>query len=508
MSYVDTLNAAYVEIAQAIREAGGTTGYAPNRVPVTFDTTRKISTLTFSVNFPQDKVSSLHMLDVEIAPVSVDSPLYRAEWKAWTKDRGETTVRDPAASAPLIVAAYEDAVGAYNARGRKAASGAPVLNAPALVTPQDRRPHQIRVHKVTEDDLDQLLVNVARERSPAFRAWLERRPEGEYDRWPASRVRRALAVALGAYAKPIAARAMALTAASEAAHAHVERFALAHHGLALMDSVQGGTVRVFSHDAWDHAIDVDTEASRTLAADPTRALDYLTHGGNVCYWPPVIPEGRVFPSLAALFLALDEASGQRYGQITHDMREGRNVTETPYRTRSALRPVIEEGRLLIASVVTFAVEKRKNAQDRLTILFHPLLTPGGNGGVGGLHTTSIRNLGSRPVAEPVGTGHDAIYRYQISAQAPGYGYGTTYEPVKDHTGTPLKPFYADMPVSYSVPLNLDTARGLKGGLRTALIRALQDAGYREARSAVHGVGPRAFALEHSLLSIRQPGGTD
>lgn len=383
-----------------------------------------------------------------------------------------------------------------------------MFNAPALVTPQDRRPHQIRVHKVTEDDLDQSLVSVARDRSPAFRAWLERRPEGDYDRWPASRVRNAINAALGEYAKPIAARAMALTAAAVAAYAHVERFALARHGLALMDSVQGGAVRVFSNAEWDHAIDVEVEARQTLAADPTRALDHLTHGGNVCYWPPVIPEGRVFPSLAALLTALDDASGQRYGQITADMREGRNVTETPYRTRSVLRPNVEEGRLLIASVVTFAVEKRKNAQDRLTVLFHPLLTPGGNGGVGGLHTTSIRNLGSRPVAEPVGTGHGAIYRYQVSAQAKGYGYGTTYEPVKDHTGAALKPFYADMPVSYSVPLNLDTARGLKGGLRTQLIQALQDAGYREARSAVHGVGPRAFALEHSLLSIRQPGGTD
>lgn len=383
-----------------------------------------------------------------------------------------------------------------------------MFDAPALVTPQDRRPHQIRVHKIKEDDLDQLLVNVARERSPAFRAWLERRPEGQFDAWPASQVRRVIEAALGVYAKPIVARAIALTAASQAAYAHVERFTLAHHGLALMDSVQGGSTRVFSHAEWDHAIDVEQEARQTLAADPTRVLDYLTHGGNVFYWPPVIPEGRVFPSLAALFTALDDASGQRYGQITHDMREGRNVVEFPARTRSALRPVIEEGRLLIASVVTFSVEKRKNAQDRLTVLFHPLLTPGGNGGAGGLHTTSIRNLGSRPVAEPVGTGHEAIYRWQIDARVPGQTYGTTYEPVKDHTGVPLKPFYADTPVSYRVPLNLETARGLKGGLRTALIQALQDAGYREARSAVHGVGPRAFALEHSLLSIRQPGGTD
>lgn len=379
---------------------------------------------------------------------------------------------------------------------------------PALVTPQDRRPHQIRVHKITEDDLDQSLVRVAKERSPAFRAWLERRPEGEYSTWPPSRLRSVISDAIGAYAQPIAARAMALTAAAVAAHAHVERFALARHGFALMDSVQGGSTRVFSNAEWDHAVDVEVEARQTLAADPTRALDYLTHGGNVFYWPPVIPEGRVFPSLAALITALDDASGQRYGQITVDMREGRNVMEFPHRTRSVLQANMEAGRLLIASVVTFAVEKRKNAQDRLTVLFHPLLTPGGNGGVGGLHTTSIRNMGNRPVAEPVGTGHEAIYRWQISAQAQGYRYGTAYEPVKDHTGAALKPFYADTPTSYSVPLNLETARGLKGGLRTQLIQALQDAGYREARSAVHGVGPRAFALAHSLLSIRQPGGTD
>ncbi len=383
-----------------------------------------------------------------------------------------------------------------------------MLNAPALVTPQDRRPHQIRIHKITEDDLDQLLTRVVKERSPALRAWLERRPEGEYSTWPASRLRGVLGDAIGAYAKPIAARALALTAAAVAAYAHVERYTLARHGLALMDSVQGGSTRVFSNAEWDHSIDVEVEARQTLAADPTRALDYLTHGGNVVYWPPVIPEGRVFPSLAALFTAINEASGQRYGDVARDLREGRNVAEIAYQTRSVLRPEMEDGRLLLASVVTFAVEKRKNAQDRLTVLFHPLLTPGGNGGVGGLHTTSIRNMGNRPVAEPVGTGHEAIYRWQISAQAQGYHYGTTYEPVKDHTGATLKPFYADKPTSYSVPLNLETARGLKGGLRTQLIQALQDAGYREARSAVYGVGPRAFALDHSLLSIRQPGGTD
>ena len=385
-----------------------------------------------------------------------------------------------------------------------------MFNAPALVTPQDRRPHQIRVHKITEDDLDQSLVRVAKERSPAFRAWLERRPEGEYSTWPASRLRSVISDAIGAYAKPIAARAMALTAAAVAAHAHVERFTLAHHGYALMDSVQGGSTRVFSNAEWDHALDVNAETRDALAADPTRVLDYLTHGGNVVYWPPVIPEGRVFPSLAELFTTLDEASGSRYGRrITHDLREGRNVTEFPHRTRSVLRPEMEEGRLLLASVVTFAVAKRKNAQDRLTVLFHPLLTPGGYGGTGGLLHTSMRNLGVDPSADPVGTGHDAIYRWQINTKQNSGGYRTEHGPVTDHTGTPLKPFYADMPVSYSVPLNEDTLRGLKGSLRARVLSALEDAGYRAARHLIPGVGPRAFFVEpYGLVRIRQPGGTD
>jgi hypothetical protein len=122
---VETLNADFAKIERALTSVGASVSFSPNRVPVTFDTSRRVNVLSFGVSYPQDRVSGLHMLDVEIADAG-NGAAFNVSWKDWRGDHNKYTTRYLTDSDVVnIVAAYEDARGAFHARKRETGATRP-----------------------------------------------------------------------------------------------------------------------------------------------------------------------------------------------------------------------------------------------------------------------------------------------------------------------------------------------------------------------------------------------
>ena len=349
----------------------------------------------------------------------------------------------------------------------------------------------VRVYKVDEAALRRDL-SAALKDHPRLAAWYNDRT-GDYGAWASNRVAYRMEQAVANYARPIAKRAMELLRESKRQHNLPDRFFYAMHGFALMDSVQGTRERVFSHDEWDDAVDTYFAAARALAADPTSMRVYAERH-NVIYWHPAVPDGTRFRGIDALFNAINRESTSRYRALLTQplLQYDRNVIDLPFKYVPNPPPDMEEGRTLIASMLTFSIRTRKDAQDELEFVFFPLL--------------------AAPLLSVARDHRDAYADIQAGGtwrlMRPKSQYGQP-EPVTDSSGKAIT-FYLDLPITYRIPLTNEAVNAFTGRrLRRQLVNALVSAGYKELAKAPRDLmGPRAF-YEDSLgrIDIRQPRGS-
>lgn len=337
----------------------------------------------------------------------------------------------------------------------------------------------VRVFKISESALRRTLREGLKD-EPALLAWYDDR-SGDYGSWASNRVSSKMDDAVENYARPIAQEAMRLLRESKKQYTLEDRFAFAHKGFALMDSVQGTRHRVFSHEEWDNAVDTYFDAAKAIAANPVAMRSYLERG-NVVYWYPAVPDGSAFRSIDHLFRAIDSESPSKYRDLLAPLRNDLNVIDLPFHREANPQDYMEEGRMLIASVLHLSIRKNKDRADEIELMFFPLV--------------STRNLATTTVDHGTHATKNVDGRWVLSPEQRGGG------------DKPLT-FYGDYPITYRAPLTGDVAAVFnKRRLRPLLRQALTEAGYKElSKSPSTFSGPRAF-YEDTMgrFSIRQPHG--
>lgn len=336
----------------------------------------------------------------------------------------------------------------------------------------------VRVFKLSESALRRA-IRESTKADPALLAWYDNR-SGDYGSWASNRVADKLDYAVEVYARPVAQEAMRLLRESKKQTSLEDRFALAHKGFALMDSVQGTRRRIFSHDEWDNAVDTYFDAAAAIAANPTAMRSYLERG-NVVYWYPAVPDGAAYRSIDALFRAINSESPSKYLDLLTPLRNDLNVVDLPFLTNAHAEDYVEEGRMLIASVLHLAIRKNKDKQDEIELLFFPLV--------------STRNLATTRVDRGTYATKNRDGLWVLTPEQGSFGKELA--------------FYGDYPITYRAPLTGDVATMFRHTrLRRLLVNALMEAGYKElAKSPSSFSGPRAFYEDtRGRLDVRQPHG--
>ena len=339
----------------------------------------------------------------------------------------------------------------------------------------------VRVYKISESAMLRALREQMKA-EPTLLEWYDDR-SGDFGSWASNRVSAKMDDAIENYARPVAQEAMRLLRESKKQHTLEDRFAFAHKGFALMDSVQGTRHRVFSYEEWDNAVDTYFDAAKAIAANPVAMRSYLERG-NVVYWHPAVPDGAAFRSIDHLFRAIDKESPSKYRDLLTPLRNDLNVIDLPFHVSATPMEGMEEGRMLIASVLHLSIRKNKDRQDEIELLFFPLV--------------STVNLATTTVDYTTHATKNVDGRWVLSE-------GDR----QPRAGEKPRAFYGDYPITYRAPLTGDVAAVFNGRrLRPLLRQALTEAGYKElSKSPSTFSGPRAF-YEDTLgrFSIRQPHG--
>lgn len=335
------------------------------------------------------------------------------------------------------------------------------------------------VKPARESDVQGLLERAA----PAkLRAWLDQRPAGEYEAWAATRVRRVYSGAFQVYAQPIADRALAILRQKHVSLLDAVR------AFALLDSVQGGPSRVFTHEEWDLGVDTWAAALRKAAEHPERVREFYNQGGSLNYWPPAVPDGTYFSDLHRLAQALREGSESTYADPLKGLRTG-NVMEVPHFTTLAPPGSPDRSPFAMSCALRFHIEKGQTS-DKLRLLLYPLFDKS-------LSRVRPREISTHGYAEPASPD---FHQWSLFSGLDEARYASA-----GHAG-----YWADTPITYSLPLTEDTLTLTRTRALSGLVqRALVDAGYKPLSKDIgwSTKGSRAFtAFSGYIDGLRHPAG--
>lgn len=326
--------------------------------------------------------------------------------------------------------------------------------------------------------------------SPKLADWLGRRG-ASYEEWVEPRVGDVAARAVATVNAPIARAALTELLGPEKAK-HLD-FAKVHAAFAALDTVQGGRVRIFTHQEWDRGVDT-YEAVRTevVTRGPEAAEAALARlRTRLLPGEPSVPNGSRFATWGDFTRAVEAVQESKYRQPLPGLDQG-NVTVLPFHT---IRHEERQSSYDALCALTFSVEKGKTS-DKLLLVFHPIVT------------TRLSRM--RPDERPNEGVSRAVGAYAIPSQGLRWHLRVSRAAYAHEPWGPV--FFSDHPVTYAIRLDEDGLKSVPRALRQEILMGLESNGYKVMAPSPRNAwgwgakGPRAvLADEFGFYGLRHPG---